>query len=148
MSAGDLHSLFVPAPYWEPATSKHPGGHLPPSVMKRIFLSANQRVHWQVRARVTRAWRHAAKVEAQRAFHGYGFKRVRIIATFSKGRGGRYDAANLSPVAKAICDGLVDAGLVPDDSNEYVVGPDCRPGAPAPSRPGVWLIIEELPERG
>jgi crossover junction endodeoxyribonuclease RusA len=155
MSAGDVHTLFVPMPTWDPGskprtkpdgtrTKPREPGHLPPSAMKRVFLNANHRVHYQTKSAIVRAWRHAAKTAAQRAFHGYRFERIRLVAEFSKTRGGRYDAANLSPVAKAICDGLVDAGLVEDDSNEYVVGPDCRPGPPEPLRPGVYLTIEEL----
>jgi crossover junction endodeoxyribonuclease RusA len=44
----------------------------------------------------------------------------------------RRDAHNYYPTLKAIVDGLVDYGLLPDDSTEYLDGPDIRLGAPVP----------------
>jgi len=91
------------------------------------WLNSNQRLHRMVKAKRTATWREAAKAAATDAgsFDGP----VRIIATIHKTRGGRWDAGNLYPTAKAIVDGLVDAGVIPDDSNEWVTGPDMRAGA-------------------
>lgn len=36
------------------------------------------------------------------------------------------DAHNLTPTFKALIDGAVDAGVLPDDSDEYLTGPDPR----------------------
>ena len=41
-------------------------------------------------------------------------------------------------------DGLVDAGLLPDDSNEYVVGPDMRAGEKR-AEPCVVVRVEAIP---
>ena len=38
----------------------------------------------------------------------------------------RREVANLQPTSKAIVDGLIDAGVFPDDNDNHVVGPDNR----------------------
>lgn len=94
------------------------------------WINANHRTHWAEKARRTKAWRAAAYYAAaqvprrQRTFT----KPVRITCTAHKTRGGRFDVANLYGTFKAAIDGLVDAGVVPDDSNEWVIGPDMRAG--------------------
>lgn len=94
------------------------------------WINANQRLHWAEKARRTKAWRAAAYYAAaqiprrERTFAGP----VHIVCTVHKTKGGRFDAGNLSDTFKACVDGLVDAGVVPDDSNEYVTGPDPRAG--------------------
>ena len=45
-----------------------------------------------------------------------------------RGRAGRYDPGNYYPTAKAILDGIVDAGILPDDSHEYLDGPHLHHG--------------------
>ncbi|MFJ7023195.1 hypothetical protein ACIQUW_33020 [Streptomyces sp. NPDC101117] len=42
----------------------------------------------------------------------------------------RRDPGNWSPSAKAAVDGLVDAGVLPDDNHERLLGPDPRIGHP------------------
>lgn len=87
-----------------------------------VPLNLNHRDHWSVRAKRTKAWRRTAWAEA--------FSQVppprtqpRSLVTVSIPVVGnrRRDAANLSPTVKPIVDGLVDAGLWPDDTGEYVV---------------------------
>lgn len=48
-----------------------------------------------------------------------------------------------TPTAKAIVDGLVDAGVIPDDSNEWVTGPDMRAGEKRPE-PCVVVRVEAI----
>ena len=93
------------------------------------WLNSNQRLHRMVKARRVASWRKAAQ-EAAEAHPGWvPFEvPVRIVVTVHKTRAGRWDAGNLYPTAKAIVDGLVDAGVIPDDSNEWVTGPDMRAG--------------------
>lgn len=50
--------------------------------------------------------------------------RIEIWYRFPDNR--RREVANLQPTSKAIVDGLVDAGLLPDDQDEHCVGPDNR----------------------
>lgn len=90
------------------------------------WINSNHRTHRMVEARRVSAWRAASKAAADDRYHFTG--PVHITATVHKTRAGRWDAGNLYPTAKAIVDGLVDAGLLVDDSNEYVVGPDMRAG--------------------
>lgn len=41
------------------------------------------------------------------------------------------DPSNLQPTAKALVDGITDAGVWPDDNAKYVIGQDCRAIQPA-----------------
>ena len=68
---------------------------------------------------------------------------VRITVTIHKTRAGRWDVGNLYPTAKAIVDGLVDAGVIPDDSNEWVTGPDMRAGEKR-AEPCVVVRVEAI----
>lgn len=100
------------------------------------FINSNQRLHRMAQAKLTKAWRQASAAAA----HGIPpfTKQVRIIAHIHKPRGGRYDPGNLYPTAKAILDGIVDAGLLPDDDHAHVIGPDMRHGGKGAPR----IIIE------
>ena len=92
------------------------------------WINANHRYgHWAQKAKLTRAWREQA--ETQAILHGgYFVGRVHITVTVHKTTNRAYDVANLAPTAKAIVDGLVSAGVLVDDSNAHVVGPDMRAG--------------------
>lgn len=98
------------------------------------WINANQRDHFHDRRRRTSAWREAANGAVRMAAFHEGIRSpafttpVHIVCTVHKTRAGRWDAGNLYPTAKAIVDGLVDAGVIPDDSNEWVTGPDMRAG--------------------
>lgn len=138
--ANDTWTVFVPAPTHDPKTDKP----FPPSKAKHVFLSSNARVHDQVRAAITRAWRHEAKQHPE-LLEWPSMKRVRIVTAYHKSRGGRYDPANLyAGVAKPIVDALVDVGILPDDDHRHVIGPDPRHGTPRPNDPGVVVTIERL----
>lgn len=104
------------------------------------WLSMNDRPHWAERARGTRAWRAAALWSARAARLPVGLDLVRVEIWVHKTTARKYDAGNLQPTAKAVVDGLVDYGLVPDDDNEHLIGPDMRMGAKA-ERPGLTVII-------
>lgn len=87
-----------------------------------LWLSANQRLHWAPKAKRTKAIRqlgwHAAvgadlptrDVDHVAAFIGYP-------------RNGKADPANAAPTVKALIDGMVDAGVWPDDDSTHVLGP-------------------------
>ena len=101
--------------------------------------SANDRGHWSRNAPVIAYWRQMtaalARVGGRRSF-----TRVHVVMTLSWPDRRRRDVANWHPLAKACVDGLVDAGVVPDDSHEYVVGPDLRYGEPVPGRRPVAVL--------
>ena len=100
------------------------------------FINSNQRLHRMAQAKLTKTWRQASATAAT------GTKpftnQVRIIAHIHKPRGGRYDPGNLYPTAKAILDGIVDAGILTDDDHVHVIGPDMRHGGKGQPR----IIIE------
>lgn len=91
------------------------------------WINSNHRTHRMVEARRVSAWRAAAKAAVEESPVTFG-EPVHITATIHKTRAGRWDAGNLYPTAKALVDGIVDAGVIRDDSNEYVIGPDMRAG--------------------
>lgn len=88
-------------------------------------LTANQRMHYMQRARLTRALRDgantavkAASTPEQRA--SWPLPRVRVQLVWNVTDRRRRDEDNIVPTLKPICDGLVDAGVVPDDTPEYM----------------------------
>ena len=109
------------------------------------WLNSNQRLHRMVKARRVASWRKAAQ-EAAEAHPGWvPFEGpVRIVVTVHKTRAGRWDAGNLYDTAKPCVDGLVSAGVIPDDSNEWVIGPDMRAGEKRPE-PCVVVRVEAIP---
>jgi crossover junction endodeoxyribonuclease RusA len=104
------------------------------------YINSNQRLHRMAQAKLTKAWRQASAAAAHGipTFAG----QVHIIAHIYKPRAGRYDTNNLAPTTKAAVDGLVDAGLLVDDSTEWVIGPDHRHGGKGPAE--IILEITEL----
>lgn len=95
------------------------------------FLNANHRLHWAVKHKLTRAWRQQTHWAAKSAHLPTFDGPVSITATIHRDHNrGRWDVGNLAPTAKAAVDGLVDAGVLVDDSNRYVTGPDMRAGEP------------------
>lgn len=107
------------------------------------WINANDRQHHMAKARLVKAWRNAAAWAARDAGLPTITRHVRITASIHKLHGRQYDAANWSPTAKAAVDGLRDAGVLLDDSNKYVTGPDMRAGERATGRAYLVLTIEE-----
>lgn len=105
------------------------------------FINLNSRMHWAPKAEMTRAWRTAAHVAASKAKLPKGLQRVHIVVHIIKPTSREYDAHNLLPTMKAAVDGLVDYGLIPDDTNNHLIGPDMRPGGKGPV--GVTITITE-----
>jgi len=95
------------------------------------WLNSNDRRHRMAHAKLTKAWREAAWAACRNI--GPLNWPVTITAHVFKPRGGRYDPGNLYPTAKACLDGIVDAGLIPDDDHKHVTGPDMRHGGKGPA---------------
>jgi hypothetical protein len=104
------------------------------------FINSNQRLHRMAQAKLTKTWRQASAAAASSI--GPLTPPVHITAHIFKPRAGRYDPNNLAPTTKAIVDGLVDAGLLADDSVNYVIGPDHRHGGKG--APEIVLEIREI----
>lgn len=81
-------------------------------------LTANQRLHWAKRAELTRAVRGWAAY----TFSGATFPNgpVTVDLTWHVPDRRRRDADNLVPTLKALCDGLVDAGVAADDTPDLM----------------------------
>ena len=82
-------------------------------------LNANQRLHWAAKAKLTRTIRQTVEGTARRAFMD-PFEHVTVQLTWVVTDKRRPDSDNIYPTFKAMCDGLVDAGIVPDDTPQYM----------------------------
>ena len=82
-------------------------------------LTPNQRLHWAVRARLTREIRSAATVCAK-ASKVAPLGRSAITTVWFVPDKRRRDAGSLSLTTKAAIDGLVDAGVWPDDNSDWI----------------------------
>ncbi|MGW4469696.1 hypothetical protein ACWENQ_08485 [Nonomuraea sp. NPDC004354] len=91
------------------------------------LLNSNQRCHWRVRAERTKRIRSTAEILARGAKIPL-LARAHIIGEFRPPDRRRRDVANLYPSFKAAIDGLVDAGVLEDDDDTHLVGPDMRLG--------------------
>lgn len=108
------------------------------------WISANDRAHWGRRHRLTREWRTAAAWTCRQARPGR-LDRARIVATALVRDNRRRDSSNLAVTAKAVVDGLVDAGLLADDDHTRLEGPDMRIRVDSGVRaPTLVLTVEEI----
>lgn len=111
-------------------------------------LSPNRRLHPLDRSRIVRRWREKAKLLYQSGGHPAFGRRVRISFLIRRGR--RLDQAQIhgTGALKAVEDGLVDAGMVPNDTEDWVIwgevkqqcGPEWR------HQPELVVVIEETEE--
>ncbi|WP_258933218.1 hypothetical protein [Nesterenkonia pannonica] len=108
------------------------------------WMNANQmrKWHWSKRSKLNRLWRHDAHRIA-RSEQLRPLQRAHILIEVHKTTNARYDPGNLHPTAKAIVDGLIDYGLLPDDDALHLDGPDIRPGEKE-CRPGFTITITPL----
>ncbi|NKG22226.1 hypothetical protein [Paeniglutamicibacter terrestris] len=107
------------------------------------WINTNVRMHRMAKANLTKQWRAAACVAA-RGLEPMATP-VRIVAHIWKARNGRYDPNNLADTTKAIVDGLVDSGLLEDDSFKHVIGPDHRHGGKGEPRIILTITQGETP---
>ena len=109
------------------------------------LLNMNERLHWTKQRSRARAWRAAARLGV---FHTV--PRPPIAAPPSTVRVylpvlglRRRDPHNYFPTVKHIVDGLVDAGMWPDDTPEYVttVEPVLRPHVRTRPQPPLPVFV-------
>ena len=89
------------------------------------MLSLNGRADRRTLSPRIRTLRMQASVMA-RAARCPSFERARLVAWVRFPDGRRRDLHNYMPTLKALVDGLVDAGLLPDDDSRHLQGPDMR----------------------
>lgn len=110
---------------------------------ERPPLTANQRLHWRKKADLTRKVRAVSAAETAH-IPPLGKCRVQLVWLVTDKR--RRDVDNVVPTLKAMCDGLVDAGIVPDDTPEFmeklmpVISQVDKSYGPA----SLQLVIEEI----
>jgi hypothetical protein len=95
------------------------------------WLNANDRHgHWAERSGPTRDWRQAA-AWAAKAAKVPALKRASITAVVHRAdRRTDTDAQNRYPTIKAAVDGVVDAGVLPNDTDRFLLSLTIRPGKP------------------
>ena len=91
-----------------------------------MWLTSNQRKHWSAKARAVKELRLLAVMTARAAQLPH-LQSAHVTAYIQYRTNGRADPHNAMPTLKALIDGLVqDYGLLPDDSDKYLTGPDMR----------------------
>lgn len=111
------------------------------------WLNANSRKDRRRAAATVRTWREAAHIYATQAKLPK-LARARITATLHFCDKRRRDDHNYFPTIKAIVDGLVDYGLLDDDSREHLVGTSIAGGEPVTHKqyPGGGLVVLTIQE--
>lgn len=112
-----------------------------------LWLSANQRLHWAPKAQRTKALRVLGRANA-RTLQVPPLGTSHVAAFIGYPRNGKADPANAAPTVKALIDGLVDAGVWPDDDSTHVIGPTYLRGNKCdPNTHTVRLVLtpQEIP---
>lgn len=104
-------------------------------------LTHNDRFHWRKRADLVREIRLSAGFTAK-AMRIPKARHVTVQLNYRPAGRSVTDAPNLTATSKPAIDGLVDAGVVPDDTDKHVteVMPVIHTG-PGPGR-RLWLVVE------
>lgn len=110
-----------------------------------LLLNSNDRLHHAPKARITAALREAGKDAALQA-EVPCLERAHVYGILCPGNRRRRDPGNWYPSFKAAVDGLVDAGILPDDDDKHLIGPDMRLGPVVHGSQIRLLIIELGPE--
>jgi len=106
------------------------------------LLSLNQRLHWAACNRATQSLKKAAWAMALQA-KAPSLQRAEITIEYQPPDRRRRDPDNLAPSGKACIDGLVLAGVLPDDSSAHVTAVHYAIGAIYP-RGRVVLHVREV----
>ena len=103
-------------------------------------LSLNQRLHWRVKSKLTKDVRQYVLQSAWYAVPACSAVAVELHYVPRDAR--RRDRDNLVATLKPCMDGLVEAGVIPDDTPEYC---DWSIHIDAPNRvdPHLFLLIKE-----
>ena len=113
-----------------------------------LWMSSNDRLHWAEKAKRTRCVRHLAFAAARAAnFDELRLERASIEILVHRPRAGRADAANASPTVKAAIDGLTDARVWPDDSDDHITAVTYKASTPTGQRGRYALTITITEEK-
>lgn len=118
------------------------------TIPRAWWISLNDRPHWADKARRVRNIRRLAYASSV-DLGLEPFRTVHVAAFIGYLTGGKADPANSAIVVKAAIDGLVDAGIFPDDDSTHVIGPTYLrdPKSPTPGAYTVRLVLtpQEVP---
>lgn len=105
-------------------------------------ISLNDRDHWAVKARKTRMVREAIHLSAK-AMKVPNVEHIHAVLEYYPRDRRRRDPDNLWATAKPAVDGLVDAGVIPDDTAEYVTrhSPVIHEADPRRAGCRIWLKV-------
>jgi hypothetical protein len=104
-------------------------------------LSLNGRMHWAKERRIKADLRWTARILALNYGIPRGLEHVNITLIYVPAVMRRRDEDNMIPTLKPIVDGLVDYGLVPDDTHQHV-HTQCRIEPRGIRDPGLYIDIE------
>lgn len=92
---------------------------------RKEILTANDKMHWAARARITKQLRRRGYLLGREGegVARLGLTHARVEVEFAYPDRRRRDRSNLAPTVKALMDGLIDAGLLPDDADRFLDGP-------------------------
>ena len=107
------------------------------------LLNLNSRQHWAAKARDTDAVRSVTAMLCRDLAKA---EKVRVVLSYTPRDKRRRDADNLVGMLKPICDGIVDAGVVPDDTPDFMIKemPVIKP--PAGKHARMELLVEAVDE--
>ena len=111
------------------------------------MLTANQRLHWRAKAARTATLRNLGVILTRQA-KAAPMTRAHCTVTVTFPDRRRRDVANWAPTVKALVDGCVQAGLLPDDDTAHLLGPDLRVSDDVTGKPRTYtfqLHFEDLP---
>ena len=108
---------------------------------KAPVLNLNRKSHWAVKTRDTRTVREVTAVLC-RDIDKANKIRVRLVYVPKDNR--RRDADNLVAMLKPICDGIVDAGIVPDDTPQFMEKLMPEVARADPKQPRFELYVESI----
>lgn len=105
-------------------------------------LTSNTRLCWQAESRRKSIIRKEGRRKGRAC--GVQLARARATVIVHPKTYGRYDPTNWEPTWKALLDGLVDVGVLPDDSHRFVPRVSFEPGTRAADGPRLDVIFEEV----
>ena len=104
-------------------------------------LSLNDRMHWRKKAGITRTIRAGVADDAGRTVPACSAATVELHYVPRDKR--RRDRDNLVATLKPCMDGLVDAGVIPDDTPEYLTW-TVHIDPPNRADPHLYLLVKEV----
>ena len=111
------------------------------------MLTANQRLHWRTISARTVILRNLGAILTRQA-KAAPMTRAHCTVTVTFPDRRRRDVANWAPTVKALVDGCVQAGLLPDDDTAHLLGPDLRVSDDVTGKPRTYtfrLHFEDIP---